>query len=57
MIDRAGKIAFRSDTAAGAQNLSSVFRRVAEDPASMSEQKINEMVERTLAAELEKTLK
>ncbi len=57
VIDRAGKIAFRSDTAPGAQNLSTVVRQIGEDPASMSEQKLNELVEHTLAAELEKALK
>jgi RNA polymerase sigma factor (sigma-70 family) len=57
VIDRAGKIAYRSDTATGVRNLGSVARRIAEDPASMSELKMNELVERTLAAELEKALK
>ncbi len=57
VIDRAGKIAFRSDTAAGAQNLSAAFRRGAEDPATTSEQMINELVIRTLAAALEKVLR
>jgi hypothetical protein len=57
VIDRAGKIAFRSDTSAGPQNLGSVFRQISEDPTSMSEQNFNELVEHTIAAELETALK
>ncbi len=54
VIDRAGKIAFRSDIAPGAHNLSAFFNQ---DPAGMSERMINELVGSTLAAELEKVLR
>ena len=57
VIDRAGKIAYRSDIAAGDHNLSAFFTKIAQDPASLTEQQLNELVERTLADELEKALK
>ena len=57
VIDRAGKIAYRSDIAAGDHSLSASFRKIAQDPASLTEQQLNERVERTVTDELEKALK
>ena len=57
VIDRTGQIAYRSDTAAGDRNLSHVFNRIFQDPGNMTEQQLNERVERTLAEEIEKALK
>lgn len=57
VIDRGGQIAYRSDTASGDRSLSRVFTRIFQDPGSMTEQQVNERVERTLAEEIEKALK
>ena len=57
VIDRTGQIAYRSDTATGDRNLSRVFNRIFQDPGNMTEQQLNERVERTLAEEIEKALK
>jgi RNA polymerase sigma factor (sigma-70 family) len=56
VIDRAGKIAYRSDTATGDRNMYRVFTRIFQDPGSMTEQQVNERVERRLAEEIEKAL-
>ncbi len=55
MIDRAGKIAFRSDLS-GPGNLIPVFREMVHSPKDMSEQQANEIVRRTLADEITKAL-
>ena len=57
VIDRAGKIAFRSDTVAGAGNLNTVFTKSLQNPANMTEESANDRVEQTLAAEIERTLR
>ena len=57
VIDRAGKIAFRSDTAAVAGNLNAVFTQSLQNPANMTEESANDRVEQTLAAEIERTLR
>jgi thiol-disulfide isomerase/thioredoxin len=57
VIDRAGKIAFRNDTASGSRNLSSIFRHMIQNPSEMTEQKVSELVERVLGDEIEKALK
>ena len=57
VIDRAGKIAYRSDTAPGDHNLPDVFTRILQDPRSMTEQEVIEQVEGTLAAKIEEILK
>jgi hypothetical protein len=57
VIDRTGQIAYRSDTATGDRNLSRVFNRIFQDSGNMTEQQLNEQVERTLAEEIEKALK
>ncbi len=56
VIDRTGKIAYRSDNAPGPSNLSAAIRRMLQDPSNITEQKINELVEHTLAGELQKVL-
>ncbi len=57
LIDRAGKIAFRSDTVTGDRNVTALFHQMAADPKTITETKANEIVERTLADEIEKVLK
>ena len=57
VIDRAGKIAFRSDTTTGPGNLTAVFTQMLQNSRTMTEAKANELIERTLAEEIEKTLK
>jgi hypothetical protein len=57
VIDRAGKIAFRSDTAADDRNLAAVFMRIQTDPQAMTEEKANRLVERAIADEIEAVLK
>jgi thiol-disulfide isomerase/thioredoxin len=56
VIDRAGKIAFRSDIS-GPGNLIAVFREMVHSPKDMSEQQASEIVRRTLAEEITKALK
>jgi hypothetical protein len=56
VIDRAGKIAFRSDIS-GPGNLIPVFREMVHSPKEMSEEQANEIVRRTLADEIAKALK
>ena len=53
VIDRAGKISFRSDTATGTRNLSGIFSQIVQNPQKMTEHKANELTERTLAEEIE----
>jgi hypothetical protein len=57
VIDRAGKTAFRSDTAADDRNLAAVFMRIQTDPQAMTEEKANRLVERAIADEIEAVLK
>ena len=57
VIDRAGKIAFRSDTAIGDRNSAAVLMQIPPNNGNMSEQQISQLVERTLADEIEKALK
>jgi hypothetical protein len=57
VIDRAGRVAFRSDSAAGDQNIASVFNRVAAEPAVMTEEKANRLIEGALAREIEAILR
>ena len=56
VIGRTGKIAFHCETAAGVGNLSAVFTQMGRNPMSMTERKVNELVERTLADEIERAL-
>jgi hypothetical protein len=57
VIDRAGKIAFRSDSATGAGNLNVVFMQMLQNPANMTEDTANDRVEQTLAFEIERTVR
>ena len=57
LIDRAGKIAFRSDMAAGDRNLASVFIQILTDPQAMTEEKANQLAERAINEEIELVLK
>ena len=56
MIDRTGKIAFRSDLS-GPGNLIPVFREMVHSPKDMTEQKASEIVRRTLTDEITKAQK
>ena len=56
VIDRAGKIAFRSDLS-GPGNLIPVFREMMHSPKDMSEQQASEIVRRTLADQIANALK
>jgi hypothetical protein len=57
LIDRAGKIAFRSDMTAGDRNVAAVFMKILTDPQAMTEEKANRLVERAIAEEIEAVLK
>jgi RNA polymerase sigma factor (sigma-70 family) len=57
LIDRAGKIAFRSDMTAGDKNLAGVFIRILTDPQAMTEEKSQQLVERAIGDEIESVLK
>ncbi|WP_422929164.1 sigma-70 family RNA polymerase sigma factor [Singulisphaera sp. PoT] len=57
IIDRAGRLAYRSDTGTGESNLSEVFMQMAQNPRSMTEPKAFERVEGILADEIGKALK
>ena len=56
IIDRAGKIAFRSDMAYD-RNVAAIFMQILTDPQAMTEEKANRLVERALAEEIESVLK
>jgi hypothetical protein len=56
LIDRAGNIAFRTDTAAGDRNIAAVFNRMASNPNTMTEEKANGLIERALTQEIESVL-
>ncbi len=56
VIDRDGKIAFRSDTATGALNLTTLFRQMLQNPKSVTEQTANEQAVQALSVEIEKVL-
>jgi thiol-disulfide isomerase/thioredoxin len=55
VVDRAGKIAFRSDLS-GPGNLIPVFREMMHSPKDMSEQQASEIVRRTMTDEITKAL-
>ncbi|MFI5456191.1 MAG: sigma-70 family RNA polymerase sigma factor [Isosphaerales bacterium] len=57
LIDRAGKIAFRSDTATGDRNVTALFNQMAVDPKTITEEKANQLTEKALAREIERVLK
>ena len=57
VIDRAGKIAYRSDTAPGDRNPIRAFTQDARNAGGMTEPEFNDQVERTLAEEIAKALK
>lgn len=56
LIDRAGKVAFRSDLAAGDRNVAGVFMQILTDPQSMTEEKANRLVEQAIGEEIEQVL-
>ena len=57
LIDQAGKIAFRSDMAAGDRNVAGVFMKILTDPQAMTEKKASSLVERAIAEEIEAVLR
>ena len=56
VIDRAGKIAFRSDMAADDRSVGGVFMRILTNPQSMTAEKANALVERAIAEEIDSVL-
>ncbi len=57
LIDRRGKIAFRSDATAGDRNLAALFMKILTEPEMMTKEKANQLVERAIAEEIELVLK
>jgi thiol-disulfide isomerase/thioredoxin len=57
VIDRAGKIAFHSETANGDGNVGAVARQLFSNPSGMTEDQANERIERALGQEIERVLK
>jgi hypothetical protein len=57
LIDRTGKIAFRSDEVDDDRNVAAVFMRILTDPQEMTEEKADRLVERAIAEEIESLLK
>ncbi len=57
VIDRAGKIAFRTDLASGDRDLNGIYRKMVQNPQSVSEEKAVELIKQTLAEEIEMALK
>ena len=57
VIDRAGKIAFHSETATGDGNLGSVIRKMVANPSTLTEDQANDRIERALVREIERVLK
>jgi RNA polymerase sigma factor (sigma-70 family) len=57
VIDREGRVAFRSDSAIGDRNLAAVFNRMAAEPAIMTEEKADRLIEDGLAREIEEVLR
>ena len=56
LIDGAGKIAFRSDTAVGDRNVAAVFMQILTDPQAMNDEKANQLVEQAIGEEIESVL-
>jgi hypothetical protein len=56
VIDRAGKIAFRTDSVAADPAQTGVFRQLGWELQTMTEEKVNERIEKVLREEIEKVL-
>jgi peroxiredoxin len=57
VIDRDGRVAFRSDTTMGDRNLAAVFNRIASYPTTMTEEDANQRTADALALEIENALR
>jgi len=57
VIDRAGKIAYRNDTADRVRNPVADFQKILTNPPTMTEDKVNQSIEKTLGKEIDKILK
>src|SRR5271170_7528935 len=57
VIDAAGEIAFRSDTAAGDGNLTALFRQIMANPKTITDEKAIDVIHKALAEEIERVLK
>jgi RNA polymerase sigma factor (sigma-70 family) len=57
IIDRDGKIAFHSESATGDANVNAVLRQIATGSVGMTEEQINDRIERVLRPEIERVLK
>ncbi len=53
LIDRKGRIAFRSDATAGDRNVAAVFMKMLTEPQTMTDKRANLLVERAIAEEIE----
>jgi thiol-disulfide isomerase/thioredoxin len=56
IIDRTGKIAFHSESAAGDADVNSIVRQMAAGAVGLAEEQINERIERALGREIERVL-
>jgi len=57
IIDRTGKIAFHSESTTGDANVNATLRQIATGSAGMTEEQINERIERALRLEIERVFK
>ena len=53
LIDRAGKIAFRSDMTAGDRNVAAILMKIISYMNAMTDEKANRLVEQAIAREIE----
>jgi hypothetical protein len=54
IVDRAGKIAFHSESATGDANVNTIVMKMAAGSVGMSEEQFNERIERELRREIER---
>jgi hypothetical protein len=57
IVDRNGKIAFHSESAAGDANVNTIVRQMADGSVGMTDEAINERIERALRRENEQVFK
>jgi hypothetical protein len=57
IVDRTGKIAFHSESAAGDANVNALLRQMAGGSAGVTEEQISERIERALRREIERVFK
>ena len=57
IIDRTGKIAFHSESATGDANVNAIVEADGRGSVSVSEEQINERIERAVRLEIERAIK